>query len=181
MKRFAQLFEELDRTTRTSEKVDALERYFAEAPPADAAWAVHFLSGERPKRLLPVRRLAAWAEERTGTPDWLFEECYAAVGDLAETIAMKNAFGAHARKLAVSGTKSMTGHLLGAAGAVEAIFSVLAIRDQVAPPTINLDNPGEGCDLDYVPNTAREKKIEVAMSNGFGFGGTNGTLVFRKL
>ena len=103
------------------------------------------------------------------------------LGDVAETTAMKNAFGAHAAKLAVSGTKSMTGHLLGAAGVVEGIFSVLAIRDQVAPPTINLDHPGEGCDLDYVPHTARSMKIESVVSNSFGFGGTNGTLVFRAL
>ena len=103
------------------------------------------------------------------------------LGDLAETIATKRTFGDHAYKLAVSSTKSMTGHLLGAAGAVEAIFSILAIRDQVAPPTINLDNPGEGCDLDYVPHTARPTPIEVALSNSFGFGGTNGSLVFRKL
>ncbi len=103
------------------------------------------------------------------------------LGDVAETLAIKGAFGAHARKLAVSSTKSMTGHLLGAAGVVEAIFSVLAIRDQVAPPTINLDHPGEGCDLDYVPNTARRMAIETVVSNSFGFGGTNGTLVFRAL
>jgi len=103
------------------------------------------------------------------------------LGDLAETVATKRTFGDHAYKLAVSSTKSMTGHLLGAAGAVEAIFSILAIRDQVAPPTINLDNPGEGCDLDYVPHTARPTPIEVALSNSFGFGGTNGSLVFRKL
>ncbi|HWN06546.1 MAG TPA: beta-ketoacyl-ACP synthase II [Steroidobacteraceae bacterium] len=103
------------------------------------------------------------------------------LGDVAETTAMKNAFGAHAAKLAVSGTKSMTGHLLGAAGVVEGIFSVLAIRDQVAPPTINLDHPGEGCDLDYVPHTARSMKVETVVSNSFGFGGTNGTLVFRAL
>ncbi len=103
------------------------------------------------------------------------------LGDLAETIATKRTFGDHAYKLAVSSTKSMTGHLLGAAGAVEAIFSILAIRDQVAPPTINLENPGEGCDLDYVPHTARTAPIEVALSNSFGFGGTNGSLVFRKI
>jgi len=103
------------------------------------------------------------------------------LGDVAETTAIKDAFGPHAAKLAVSGTKSMTGHLLGAAGVVEGIFSVLAIRDQVAPPTINLDNPGEGCDLDYVPHTARSMKIDAAVSNSFGFGGTNGTLVFRAL
>ena len=101
------------------------------------------------------------------------------LGDKAETIAMKRCFGDHASKLAVSSTKSMTGHLLGAAGVVEAIFSILAIRDSVAPPTINLDNPGEGCDLDYVPNTARRMPIRVALSNSFGFGGTNGSLIFR--
>jgi 3-oxoacyl-[acyl-carrier-protein] synthase II len=103
------------------------------------------------------------------------------LGDRAETIAMKRAFGDHAFKLAVSSTKSMTGHLLGAAGAVEAIFSILAIRDQVAPPTTNLDSPGEGCDLDYVPNFARRMPINVALSNSFGFGGTNGSLIFRKI
>jgi 3-oxoacyl-[acyl-carrier-protein] synthase II len=101
-------------------------------------------------------------------------------GDIAETNAIKLAMGEHAHKLAVSSTKSMTGHLLGAAGGIEAVFSVLAIRDQVAPPTINLENPGEGCDLDYVPNTAREMKIDYALSNSFGFGGTNGTLIFKK-
>ena len=103
------------------------------------------------------------------------------LGDLAETLAMKRAFGDHAYKAMVSSTKSMTGHLLGAAGGVEAIFSVLAIDKGIIPPTINLENPGEGCDLDYVPNVAREKKIDVAMSNGFGFGGTNGTLVFKRI
>ena len=81
----------------------------------------------------------------------------------------------------VSSTKSMTGHLLGAAGGVEAIFCVLAMRDSVVPPTINLDQPGEGCDLDYVPNTARQARVDVALSNSFGFGGTNGTLVFRTI
>jgi len=103
------------------------------------------------------------------------------LGDIAETIALKNCFGAHAGKLAVSSTKSMTGHLLGAAGGIEAVFSVLAIRDQVAPPTINLVNQDPQCDLDYVPNTARQMKIDVALSNSFGFGGTNGSLVFRKI
>jgi len=101
------------------------------------------------------------------------------LGDLAETIAIKRAFGPHAAGLAVSSTKSVTGHMLGAAGVAEAIFSVLAIRDQVAPPTINLDHPGDGCDLDYVPHTARSMRIDTAMSNSFGFGGTNGTLIFR--
>jgi 3-oxoacyl-[acyl-carrier-protein] synthase II len=103
------------------------------------------------------------------------------LGDRAETIAIKRAFGEHAKKLAISSTKSMTGHLLGAAGVVEAIFSVLAIRDRVAPPTTNYENPDPDCDLDYVPNTARSMAIDVAVSNSFGFGGTNGTLVFRRL
>ncbi len=102
-------------------------------------------------------------------------------GDVVESIAVEHAFSDHARKLAVSSTKSMIGHLLGAAGGVEAVFCVLAIRDQVAPPTINLDNPGEGCNLDYVPNEARQMRINAVMSNSFGFGGTNGTLIFKRL
>jgi 3-oxoacyl-[acyl-carrier-protein] synthase II len=100
-------------------------------------------------------------------------------GDVAETMAIKAAFGAHARELCVSSTKSMTGHMLGAAGGAEAVFTILALRDQVAPPTINYTTPDPNCDLDYVPNTAREMKIDVAISNSFGFGGTNGTLVFK--
>lgn len=102
-------------------------------------------------------------------------------GDIAETEAIKTSLGAHARNIAISSTKSMTGHLLGAAGGVEAVFSVLAIRDQVAPPTINLDDQDPLCDLDYVPHTAREMTINTVLSNSFGFGGTNGTLVFQKL
>ncbi|MGM0614454.1 MAG: beta-ketoacyl-ACP synthase II [Pseudomonadota bacterium] len=102
-------------------------------------------------------------------------------GDLAESRAIEHVMGNAAKQVAVSSTKSMIGHLLGAAGAVEAVFSVLAIRDQVAPPTINLDNPQEGCDLDYVPHTARNMKIDVALSNSFGFGGTNGSLLFKKV
>ncbi|MDT8895146.1 beta-ketoacyl-ACP synthase II [Halomonas sp. I1] len=102
-------------------------------------------------------------------------------GDLAESRAVEKVLGAASRDVAVSSTKSMIGHLLGAAGAVEAVFSVLAIRDQVAPPTINLDNLQDGCTLDYVPNSAREMKIDVSLSNSFGFGGTNGTLLFSKV
>jgi 3-oxoacyl-[acyl-carrier-protein] synthase II len=102
-------------------------------------------------------------------------------GDVAETMAIKTALGDAAAKTAVSSTKSMIGHLLGAAGGVEAVFSVLSIRDQVAPPTINLDNPDEACDLDYVPHTARQMPINVAISNSFGFGGTNGTVIFKKI
>ena len=103
------------------------------------------------------------------------------MADVLEVLALKKAFGDHAHHCMMSSTKSMTGHLLGAAGAVEAIFSILAIRDQVAPPTINLDHPDEGCDMDLVPHTARQTKIDVALSNSFGFGGTNGTLIFKKV
>ena len=103
------------------------------------------------------------------------------LGDLAETIALKSTFGEHAYKLAVSSTKSMTGHLLGAAGGVEAVYTILTIHHQLVPPTINLENPDPQCDLDYVPGSAREMPVQVALSNSFGFGGTNGTLVLRKL
>ncbi|WDJ90846.1 beta-ketoacyl-ACP synthase II [Xanthomonas campestris] len=103
------------------------------------------------------------------------------LGDLAETMAMKRALGDHAYKTMVSSTKSMTGHLLGAAGGVEAIFSVMALHTGIIPPTINLEEPSEGCDLDYVPNVAREVQVDAVMSNGFGFGGTNGTLVFKRI
>jgi len=103
------------------------------------------------------------------------------LGDAAETLAIKAAFGDHARRVAVSSTKSMTGHLLGAAGGIEAVYTALAVYHQVAPPTINLTTPDPQCDLDYVPGGARDLAIDVAISNSFGFGGTNGTLVFRKL
>jgi 3-oxoacyl-[acyl-carrier-protein] synthase II len=147
------------------------DAYHITAPPDDGAGAR--LSMENSLRDAAIRgdEVQYVNAHATSTP----------LGDLAESIAIKNAFGAHAARLAVSSTKSMTGHLLGAAGVVEAIFCVLAIRDQVAPPTINLDNPGEGCDLDYVPNAARRMKIDTAVSNSFGFGGTNGTLIFRAL
>ncbi len=103
------------------------------------------------------------------------------LGDLAETVAVKRFLGDHAKQVAVSSTKSMTGHLLGAAGGVEAVFSTLSVHEQVAPPTVNIFEQDPACDLDYVPNVAREMKIDVALSNSFGFGGTNGTLVFRKI
>jgi 3-oxoacyl-[acyl-carrier-protein] synthase II len=103
------------------------------------------------------------------------------LGDVGEVLAAKRVFGDHAYKLAMSSTKSVTGHLLGAAGGVEAIYTLLAMRDGVLPPTINLDEPGDGCDLDFVPNAAREGRIDIAISNSFGFGGTNGTLLFKRI
>ena len=102
------------------------------------------------------------------------------LGDLAETIAIKRAFGDHAKTVAVSSTKSTTGHMVGAAGGAEAVFSVLALHEQVIPPTINLENPDPACDLDYTPNVARPAKLSVGMSNSFGFGGTNGTVIFKR-
>ena len=103
------------------------------------------------------------------------------LGDRAETQAIRRSFGAAADSLMVSSTKSVTGHLLGAAGGVEAIYSIMALRTQTVPPTMNLEEPGEGCDLDYVPNKARQAPVNIALSNSFGFGGTNGTLVFAKV
>lgn len=102
------------------------------------------------------------------------------IGDKLETIAIKRAFGEHAKKLAVSSTKSMTGHLLGGAGGLEAGITVMALQDQCLPPTANMDNQDPECDLDYVPNTARQTKVEIALSNSFGFGGTNGCLAFKR-
>ena len=101
-------------------------------------------------------------------------------GDIAETTAIKAAFGDHAKQLAVSSTKSTTGHMIGAAGVAEAIFTILALRDQVIPPTINLENQDPDCDLDYTANTAREAKLDAALSNSFGFGGTNGTVILKR-
>jgi 3-oxoacyl-[acyl-carrier-protein] synthase II len=103
------------------------------------------------------------------------------LGDVAETVAIKRAFESSAKTVAVSSTKSTTGHMIGAAGAAEAIFTILALHDQVIPPTINLENPDPACDLDYTPNVARQVKIEAGLSNSFGFGGTNGTVAFKRL
>jgi 3-oxoacyl-[acyl-carrier-protein] synthase II len=103
------------------------------------------------------------------------------LGDLAETKALKSLYGDHARKLAISSTKSQLGHLLGASGGVECIFTAMAVNRNLIPPTINLENPDEGCDLDYVPNKARDRKVNIAMSNSFGFGGHNASLVLRKV
>ena len=102
------------------------------------------------------------------------------LGDEIELGAVKRLFGDHSYSLSMSSTKSAIGHLLGAAGAVEAVFSVLAIRDNIVPPTLNLDNPSDGCDIDLVPNAAKERPVKIAMSNSFGFGGTNATLIFKE-
>lgn len=141
------------------------------APCEDGAGAVRCMANTLRNANLNLDQVDYINAHGTSTP----------LGDVAETGAVKRCFGDHAKKLAISSTKSMTGHLLGAAGGIEAVFSVLAIRDQVAPPTINLQTPDPQCDLDYVPNIARQMNIDVALSNSFGFGGTNGSLVFRKL
>jgi 3-oxoacyl-[acyl-carrier-protein] synthase II len=140
------------------------------APPEDGAGAARCISNALKDAKLSADVVQYINAHGTSTP----------AGDVAEARAIKSVFGEHAYQLAVSSTKSMTGHLLGAAGAVEAIFSILALRDQVAPPTINLDEPGEGCDLDFVPHHAREMAIDVVLSNSFGFGGTNGSLIFKR-
>ena len=174
----AVLLEELEHAKKRGAKIYAElvgfgmsgDAYHITAPPEDGEGArLAMANALRDAALTPadVQYINAHA---TSTP----------LGDKAETMAMKRAFGAHAHKLAVSSTKSMTGHLLGAAGVVEAIFSILAIRDGVAPPTINYRTPDPECDLDYVPNTARPMKIDIALSNSFGFGGTNGSLIFRR-
>ncbi|MFT3762779.1 MAG: beta-ketoacyl-ACP synthase II [Pseudoxanthomonas sp.] len=160
-------------------------RIYAELAGFGASSDAHHMTapsenGEGPARCL----VAALKDAKVATADVEYLNAHGTstpLGDLAETLAVKRALGDHAYRIMVSSTKSMTGHLLGAAGGVEAIFSVLAIHHGIIPPTINLDEPGEGCDLDYVPNVAREKKIDVAVSNGFGFGGTNGTLVFKRI
>jgi 3-oxoacyl-[acyl-carrier-protein] synthase II len=140
------------------------------SPPDDGAGAARCIANALRDAKVAPEQVQYINAHGTSTP----------AGDLAEVNAIKTVFGDHAYKLAVSSTKSMTGHLLGAAGAIEAIFSVLAIKDQVAPPTINLDEPDEGCDLDFVPHEPRRMPIDVVISNSFGFGGTNGSLVFRR-
>jgi 3-oxoacyl-[acyl-carrier-protein] synthase II len=146
------------------------DAYHMTAPSADGEGAVNCMKNALEWAGLKPEQVNYLNAHGTSTP----------ANDSSETAGIKTVFGDWAKKgLLVSSTKSMTGHLLGAAGAIEAAFCTLAIRDGVVPPTINLDNPGEGCDLDYVPHKAREHKVDVAMSNSFGFGGTNATLVFR--
>jgi 3-oxoacyl-[acyl-carrier-protein] synthase II len=174
----AVLLEELEHARRRGARIYAElvgfgmsgDAYHMTAPPEDGEGArLAMANALRDAHMNPgdVQYINAHA---TSTP----------LGDKAETVAMKRAFGDDIARIAVSSTKSMTGHLLGAAGVVEAIFSILAIRDGVAPPTINYHTPDPECDLDYVPNTARQMKIDVSLSNSFGFGGTNGSLIFRR-
>jgi 3-oxoacyl-[acyl-carrier-protein] synthase II len=146
------------------------DAYHMTSPPADGAGAARCMANAVRDSGLNVEQIQYINAHGTSTP----------AGDIAEATAVKSVFGDHAYILAVSSTKSMTGHLLGAAGAVEAIFSVLAIRDQIAPPTINLHDPDEGCDLDFVPHQAKPMAIDAVLSNSFGFGGTNGSLVFKR-
>ncbi|MCU4674776.1 beta-ketoacyl-ACP synthase II [Catenovulum sp. 2E275] len=141
------------------------------SPPDDGAGAQQAMANAVADGQISLEQVGYLNAHGTSTP----------VGDLAETNAVKNLFKDHAKKVMVSSTKSMTGHLLGAAGAIEAIITVKALQDQSIPPTINLDNPDEGCDLDYVPHEARQAKFEYALCNSFGFGGTNGSLLFRKV
>ncbi len=141
------------------------------SPPADGAGAAAAMVNAIRDAKLANESIGYINAHGTSTP----------AGDRAEAAAVKSVFGDHAYDLLVSSTKSMTGHLLGAAGSVEAIITLLALRDQVIPPTLNLDNPDEGCDLDFVPHTARDHKFDYGLCNSFGFGGTNGSLLFKKV
>jgi 3-oxoacyl-[acyl-carrier-protein] synthase II len=141
------------------------------APPDDGHGAARSMANALKNAQMNLDEIQYINAHGTSTP----------LGDIAECVAVRRCFGAHADKLALSSTKSMTGHLLGAAGGIEAVFSVLAIRDQVAPPTANLVDRDPKCDLDFVPLVARRMPIRAVMSNSFGFGGTNATLVFRAL
>ena len=173
------VLEELEHAKRRGAKIYAelagfgmsADAYHMTAPSDDGEGAARCMSNALKNAGINTTEVDYVNAHGTSTP----------LGDIAETIAVKRCFGDHASKLAVNSTKSMTGHLLGAAGGVEAIFSVLAIHHQIAPPTINLINQDPQCDLDYIPNTARAMDIQVALSNSFGFGGTNGTLVFRSV
>ena len=146
------------------------DAYHMTAPPADGEGAARCMKIALADAHMNPEKVDYINAHGTSTP----------LGDRAESDAVKTTLGQHAHRIVISSTKSMTGHMLGAAGGAEAIFSILAIRDGIAPPTINLDNPGEGCDLDYAANHAREMPIKVALSNSFGFGGTNATLVLKQ-
>ncbi len=173
------VLEEMEHAKRRGAKIYAelagfgmsADAYHMTAPSEDGEGAARCMTNALKNAQINPTKVSYVNAHGTSTP----------LGDIAETIAVKRCFGDHASKLAVGSTKSMTGHLLGAAGGVEAIFSALAIHHSIAPPTINLVNQDPQCDLDYIPNTARDMDIDVALSNSFGFGGTNGTLVFRKV
>ena len=147
------------------------DAYHMTAPPSDGSGAALSMKNAIADAGIDPSLIGYVNAHGTSTP----------LGDVAELRAMKATFGEHSKQLMISSTKSMMGHLLGAAGAVEAIVTVLALRDQVAPPTINLDNPDEECDLDLVPNVAKKGSFEYALSNSFGFGGTNGSLIFKRV
>ncbi|GAA0851913.1 beta-ketoacyl-ACP synthase II [Aliiglaciecola litoralis] len=147
------------------------DAYHMTSPPADGEGAAAAMENALKDANVAPQAVGYINAHGTSTP----------AGDVAEVAAVKRVFGDSAKNVLVSSTKSMTGHLLGAAGAVEGIFTILALRDQIAPPTINLDNPGEGCDLDFVAHTARPVEMEYALCNSFGFGGTNGSLLFKKI
>lgn len=172
------VLEELEHAKKRNAKIYAelagfgmsADAYHTTAPRSDASGFQHSMQNALNDAKINANQIDYINAHGTSTP----------VGDPLEVLAVKKVCGDHANHCMMSSTKSMTGHLLGAAGAVEAIFSILAIRDQVAPATINLDNPDEGCDIDLVPHTARQAKINTVLSNSFGFGGTNGTLIFKK-
>lgn len=172
------VLEEMEHATRRGARIYAelagfgmsADAYHMTAPSEDGEGAARCMTNALRNARLNAEDVDYINAHGTSTP----------LGDIAETVAVKRCFGEHAKHLVVNSTKSMTGHLLGAAGGIEAIFSALAIYHQVSPPTINIFDQDPECDLDYVPNHAREMKIDVAMSNSFGFGGTNGTLIFRR-
>jgi len=173
------VLEELEHAKRRGAKIYAElkgfgmsgDAYHMTAPPADGEGAARCMAIALRDAGINPEQVDYINAHGTSTP----------LGDRAESDAIKTTFADHAHKMMVSSTKSMTGHMLGAAGGIEAIFTILAIRDGIIPPTINLENPSDGCDLDYVANTARDAKIDIALSNSFGFGGTNGTLIFSRL
>lgn len=147
------------------------DAYHMTSPPADGAGAAQAMANAINDAKVDLTKIGYINAHGTSTP----------AGDIAETNAVKSIFGQHANKVMMGSTKSMTGHLLGAAGAVEAIFSIQALVNNAVPPTINLDNPDEGCDLDYIAHTARDVSLDYALCNSFGFGGTNGSLIFKKM
>ena len=147
------------------------DAYHMTSPPTDGAGAAHAMKNAINDAKIDINKIGYINAHGTSTP----------AGDIAETNAVKSVFGAQAYNVLMGSTKSMTGHLLGAAGAVEAIFSIQALNNNVVPPTINLDNPDEGCDLDYIAHTARDVQLDHVLCNSFGFGGTNGSLIFKKI